>query len=159
VQITLDIPDYLGEQLKQFGDRLPELLERGLQELVNEQKPGNFLGDQKIISVLASQPTPEQLLAIRPSPELQDRMSYLLSRNKAGQLSPAEETELDQFMTLEHLVRLAKVQAMELESLELQESIKAVQEGFDDFDVGRSQSFQSFVQEQRIKHWLSIDLD
>jgi hypothetical protein len=112
VQITLDIPDHLGEQLKQFGDRLPELLERGLQELVNEQKPGNSLGDQENISVLASQPTPEKLLAIRPSPELQDRMSYLLSQNKAGQLSPAEETELDRYMTLEHLVRLAKAQAM-----------------------------------------------
>ncbi len=112
MQITLDIPDHLGEQLKQFGDRLPELLERGLQELVNEQKSGNFLGDKEIISVLASQPTPEQLLAIRPSPELQDRMSYLLSLNKAGQLSHTEETELDRYMTLEHLVRLAKAQAM-----------------------------------------------
>jgi hypothetical protein len=159
VQITLDIPDHLGEQLKQFGDRLPELLERGLQEFVNDQKPGNFLGDQEIISVLASQPTPEQLLAIRPSPELQDRMSYLLSQNKAGLLSSAEETELDRYMTLEHLVRLAKAQAMDLADLELKESIKAIQEGFDDFEAGRSQSFQSFVKEQRTRHGLSIDLD
>jgi hypothetical protein len=119
----------------------------------------DHLGDQEIISVLASQPTPEQLLAIRPSPELQNRMSYLLSQNKAGQLSSAEETELDRYMTLEHLVRLAKAQAMELENLELQESIKAVQEGFDDFATGKSQSFQSFVEEQQTKHGLSINLD
>jgi predicted transcriptional regulator len=48
--------------------------------------------------------------------------------------------------------------AMELDDLELQESIKAIQEGFDDFEAGRSQSFQSFVEEQRSKHGLSINL-
>jgi predicted transcriptional regulator len=48
--------------------------------------------------------------------------------------------------------------AMELDDLELQESIKAIQEGFDDFEAGRSQSFQSFVEEQRSKHGLSIEL-
>jgi hypothetical protein len=39
-------------------------------------------------------------------------MSQLLAQNKAGQLSPQEETELDRYLTLEHLVRLAKAQAM-----------------------------------------------
>jgi predicted transcriptional regulator len=48
--------------------------------------------------------------------------------------------------------------AMELDDLELQESIKAIQEGFDDFEAGRSQSFQSFVEEQRSKHGLLIEL-
>ncbi len=112
MQIVLEISDRLGEQLQQFGDRLPELLERGLQELLSEQYHPNFLGSQEIISILASQPTPEQILAIHPSPELQARMSQLLAQNKAGQLSPPEETELDRYLTLEHLVRLAKAQAM-----------------------------------------------
>jgi predicted transcriptional regulator len=49
-------------------------------------------------------------------------------------------------------------QAMELDDLELQESIVAIQEGLDDFDAGHSQSFDSFVEEQRSKHGLSIDL-
>jgi hypothetical protein len=102
MQIVLDIPDRLGEQLQQFGDRLPELLERGLQDLLSEKYIPSFLGDQEIIRVLASQPTPE----------LQARMSQLLAQNKAGQLSPQEETELDRYLTLEHLVRLAKAQAM-----------------------------------------------
>jgi hypothetical protein len=112
MQIVLDIPDRLGEQLQQFGDRLPELLERGLQDLLSEQYIPSFLGDQEIIRVLASQPTAEQILAIHPSPELQARMSQLLAQNKTGQLSPQEETELDRYLTLEHLVRLAKAQAM-----------------------------------------------
>jgi hypothetical protein len=57
MQIVLDIPDRLGEQLQQFGDQLPELLERGLQNLLSEQYIPSFLGDQEIIRVLASQPT------------------------------------------------------------------------------------------------------
>jgi hypothetical protein len=112
MQITVEIPDRLGEQLQQFSDRLPELIERGLQELWSERYHPNFLGDREIISILASQPTPEQILAIHPSPELQTRMSQLLEKNKSNRLSPGEETELDRYLTLEHLVRLAKAQAM-----------------------------------------------
>jgi hypothetical protein len=112
MQIVLEISERLGVQLAQFEDRLPEVLERGLQELLSEQYLPNFLGDREIISVLASQPTAEQILAINPSPELQARMSQLLAQNKAGQLSSQEETELDRYLTLEHLVRLAKAQAI-----------------------------------------------
>ena len=112
MQIVLEIPDQLGAQLQQFGDRLPELLERGLQELLSDQYEPNLLGDREIITTLASQPTAEQILAIHPSPDLQARISHLLSQNKAGQLSPQEKTELDRYLTLEHLVRLAKAQAM-----------------------------------------------
>ena len=112
MQIILEIPDRLGAQLQQFEDRLPELLERGLQELLSDRYVPNFLGDRDIIITLASQPTAEQILAIHPSPELQARMSQLLAQNKTAQLSPQEETELDHYLTLEHLVRLAKAQAM-----------------------------------------------
>jgi len=66
---------------------------------------------RKIIELLASQPTPEQVLAIRPSPEFQARVSELLGRNKEGELSRQEETELERYLTLEHLVRLAKAHA------------------------------------------------
>ena len=72
---------------------------------------GEFQDENAIIELLTSQPTPEQVLAIRPSPELQARVSELLSRNKEGELSRQEETELERYLTLEHLVRLAKAHA------------------------------------------------
>jgi len=56
---------------------------------------------------------PEQVLAIRPSPELQACVSELLGRNKERELSRQEETELERYLTLEHLVRLAKAHAQE----------------------------------------------
>jgi len=33
MQIILEIPEILGEQLQQLGDRLPEALDRALQQL------------------------------------------------------------------------------------------------------------------------------
>ena len=50
MQIVLEIPDQLGAQLQQFGDRLPELLERGLQELLSDRYVPNLLGDREIIT-------------------------------------------------------------------------------------------------------------
>ena len=63
------------------------------------------------MALLVSQPRPEAVLAIRPSPELQARASELLQRSKQGQLSAAEAAELERHLMLEHLVRLAKAQA------------------------------------------------
>lgn len=110
VDITIQVPDMLGQQLRRFRERLPEILERGLREMLAE-KPGEFQDENAIIELLTSQPTPEQVLAIRPSPELQMRVSELLGRSKEGELSRQEETELERYLTLEHLVRLAKAHA------------------------------------------------
>ena len=110
VDITIQVPDMLGQQLRRFRKHLPEILERGLREMLTERR-GEFQDENAIIELLTSQPTPEQVLAIRPSPELQARVSELLSRNKEGELSRQEETELERYLTLEHLVRLAKAHA------------------------------------------------
>ncbi len=110
MQITFEVPDSLGEKLQQFYDRLPEVLERGIQELLNEQS-NQFQNEREIVELLASQPTPEQILAIRPTPNFQARMSDLLNQSKAGTLSRQDEMELDRYLALEHLVRLAKAHA------------------------------------------------
>jgi len=110
VEITVQVPDVLGQQLQHFRDRLPEILERGLREILAERR-GGFQDENVIMELLASRPTPEQILNIRPSPELQARVSELLYQNKEGELSHQEEAELERYLTLEHLVRLAKAQA------------------------------------------------
>jgi hypothetical protein len=112
MQITVEVSEELGQQLQQFQDRLQEIVERGLQELLSEQS-GNFLDEKEIIVLLASQPTPEQILAILPSPEFQIRVSDLLARSKAGTLSTKGEAELERYLTIEHLVRMAKAHAFE----------------------------------------------
>ena len=110
MQITIEVPDGLGRQLQKFRERLPEILERGLREVSAEADEG-FPDENAIVELLASQPAPEQVLAVRPSPELQTRVSELLARSKAGELSRPEEAELERYLLLEHLVRLAKAHA------------------------------------------------
>ena len=58
MQITIDVPDSLGQKLQQFGHRLPELLERGLQELQNEEQTSHCQDEQDIMALLVSQPSP-----------------------------------------------------------------------------------------------------
>lgn len=112
MQITVEVSEELGQQLQQFQDRLQEIVERGLQELLSEQS-GNFIDEKQIIALLASQPTPEQILAIRPSLEFQARVSDLLAQSKTGTLSAKGEAELERYLTIEHLVRMAKAYVFE----------------------------------------------
>ena len=86
-----------------------EVLERGLRELLAETEA--IQDERTMIAVLASPPAPEQVLALRPSAELQARASELLSRSKQGTLAPQEAVELERYLLLEQLVRMAKAQA------------------------------------------------
>ena len=110
MEITIRVSDRLGRQLQHVQHRLPEVLERGLYEVLAEDAEP-IADERTIIEVLTSQPTPEQVLALRPSPELQARASELLARSKQGTLPTAEAAELERYLLLEHLVRLAKAQA------------------------------------------------
>jgi hypothetical protein len=110
IEITIQVPDTLGRQLQLFQDRLPEVLERGLREIMAE-RTDSFEDESAILALLASQPTPEQVLALHSTPELQERISDLVLRSKEGSLVPQEAIELERYLLLEHLVRLAKVHA------------------------------------------------
>jgi hypothetical protein len=110
IAITVEVPNELAPQLSQFRERIPEIIERGLRELAAEQAT-SFQDERQIIELLTSQPSPEQVLALQPSPEFQARVSELLTRSKASSLSTVEEVELDRYLTLEHWVRMAKANA------------------------------------------------
>lgn len=57
---------------------------------------------------MASQPTPEEILAFRPTAEMQERLQTLLSRAKAGDLNAIEQKELDEYERIEHLIVMVK---------------------------------------------------
>ncbi|OKH54480.1 hypothetical protein NIES2130_28310 [Scytonema sp. HK-05] len=102
-KITLEVPDELTDQLAQIGDRLPELLALSLQ-----QPPLPARIYQYILGFVASLPTPEQILAFRPTPEMQTRLQTLLVRSKAGEITPSEQRELDEYERIEHLIVMLK---------------------------------------------------
>ena len=110
MEITLQVPDELGQELQQYQNRLVEILELGLQSVV-AQASGSFSDENAILELLASQPDPAKVLALQPSAEMQERVSNLLRIGKERSLTTQEETELNRYLLLEHLVRLAKAHA------------------------------------------------
>ncbi len=110
MQITVDVPPELAQEVDRYRDHLPELLRQGVAALqVTSDQVGQ--DEVEIMQILASRPTPEEIMALQPSSTMQSRVSSLLAKNKAERLTTAEERELERFLTLEHLVRLAKMQA------------------------------------------------
>jgi hypothetical protein len=66
----------------------------------------------EVDEVLTSTPTPEQILAFRPSQAAQERLRRLLDANSARPLSPDEEAELNETLAVENFMRRLKVRAL-----------------------------------------------
>jgi hypothetical protein len=109
VELTLTIPDELASRLRPVQDRLPRIIERGLRDL-DAQAPA-FVGLGDVLETLARLPSPEEVLALRPSTALQARAEELLTKNRTNGLSDDERREWDQYQYAEHLVRIAKAKA------------------------------------------------
>jgi hypothetical protein len=68
----------------------------------------------EIIEFIAAGTTPEGVAHFHPSPEAQKRVTELIEREKASSLSADEMAELDHFMELEHILRMAKAKARQI---------------------------------------------
>jgi len=68
---------------------------------------------EEVVDFIAAGTTPQNVIAFRPSDAAQARVEDLLAREKDGELSSAERSELDHYLQLEHLMRLAKARARE----------------------------------------------
>ena len=66
---------------------------------------------EEIIDFIAAGTTPQNVVVFRPSEAAQERVADLLARAKDDELLPEEKSELDHYLQLEHLIRLAKVRA------------------------------------------------
>ncbi len=88
--VTLNLPDDLAAQLNALQGQLPQILQLGLRELHASPQAG-FSGIADIVEFLASLPTPEEILALRPSAALQAQISDLLEKSRNPGLSPDEE--------------------------------------------------------------------
>ncbi|HLV33523.1 MAG TPA: hypothetical protein VKY59_00355 [Spirillospora sp.] len=65
----------------------------------------------EIIDFLASTPTPEGIIAFRPSDHLEQRLRYLLEQNSNGALTAEERRELDEFLRMNHFMNMLKIRA------------------------------------------------
>jgi hypothetical protein len=110
MQITLDIPEELLTKLGALDQNLPHVLELGLNELLSRPQTG-FTGFAEILTFLANLPTPEEILALRPSPTLQAQIDRLSEKYQNQDLTLVEQQLWQQYEYLEHIVRIAKAKA------------------------------------------------
>lgn len=68
---------------------------------------------EEIIDFIAAGSTSSAVAAFEPSPEAKEMVSDLIRREKSTGLAPDEKAELDSYLQLEHLMRLAKARARE----------------------------------------------
>lgn len=65
----------------------------------------------ELVDFVAGGSTPEDVANFRPSAEIQQRVTELMERERESQLTEDETAELNSFVELEHILRLAKAKA------------------------------------------------
>jgi len=105
MQITIDVPDHIAISIK---ENLPQILALGLQE-INANPATGFSG---LTEFLAKLPSPQEVLALHLSPSLQAEIDNLLEKNRTLGFSQSEKLLWQHYEFVEHLIRLAKAQAL-----------------------------------------------
>lgn len=66
---------------------------------------------EELVDFIASGTNPSSVIAFRPSDSVKDRVRDLIYFEKTRGITEDEKSELDHYMQLEHLMRLAKAKA------------------------------------------------
>lgn len=77
----------------------------------------NYKASEEVASFIAAT-DPAKVLAFRPSAETTERVSELIYREKTEGISDEERVELDHYMQIEHLMRMAKIFARKYSTAE-----------------------------------------
>lgn len=101
--LTIEVPNELAERLNQEKERLPELLVQCL-----HQPPLPVQAYRYVLDFLTSRPTPAEIAAFRPTPEMIERRRTLVAREHTGEITLTEKAELDEYDRLEHVVVMLK---------------------------------------------------
>jgi len=104
--------DKVGDKVHDEGSweerqHLAEIIRRGLWH----PSSGGLSIVEEVFDFLAHRPSPEEIIAFRPSEKSVERLRELLDKNREGSLTVEEETELDTLQSLNHLYALIKLQA------------------------------------------------
>jgi hypothetical protein len=110
-QITVDLSDELIKQLAPLQDNLPQILTLGLQQL-NANPTQGFSGLTEVLEFLAQLPSPQEILALQLSQQLQSEVEELLEKSRNEGLTQYEQRLWQQYEFVEHLVRMAKARAL-----------------------------------------------
>lgn len=119
VELTISVSDELAERLKPHKNQLPELLWQVL-EITNSSISNKLNAPQnqdipsvyqEIIDFLITSPTPEEITNFKVSLTSQERLQFLLEKNRESSLTNDEIAELNIYEQLENLMMLLKIRA------------------------------------------------
>ncbi len=57
--------------------------------------------------------SPKKVLSYKVSPKAQERVCFLIEKNKNSGLSSLEDEEMERYMIVEHIIQLAKSKAVQ----------------------------------------------
>jgi hypothetical protein len=103
--LTLDLSEQLQAQIESFSRWLPTILEVSLLRL---KSPAHQAASD-VIDFLISNPSEQAVSDYQFASQIQDRISTLLEYNHLGSLSEADAIELDDYLRLEHVIRVLKL--------------------------------------------------
>lgn len=110
MELTIDLPENLAVRLNSNRGNLSRIVEAGLREVqANESTGYNSLSD--VLEFLASLPAPKEILDLRPSKELENRVGEVLKKNREEGLDESDERFWASYEFIEHIVRIAKAAA------------------------------------------------
>jgi hypothetical protein len=66
---------------------------------------------REVLEFLVSSPTPEEIIAFRPSEATQQRAYELLTANREDRLTLEERAEIEEFARTNHFMSMLKIQA------------------------------------------------
>ena len=70
-----------------------------------------ILAYEEFVDFIAGGTTPQGVIDFRPSDVTKARVTDLIHRQKTASLTTEETTELNQYLQIEHVMRLAKARA------------------------------------------------
>ncbi len=70
-----------------------------------------ILAYDEFVDFIAAGSTPQGVIDFRPSEETKAHVADLIRRQKSDSLSPDETAELNHYLRIEHVMRLAKTRA------------------------------------------------
>lgn len=112
MELTIEVPDSLKDKVKDAGDSLDKVLECGFRYWSDGEDGTVYSAETDLLELFTNFPEPEEVIALKPSVKLQDRVSELLAKSKQlDGLTDLEELEWQRYERLEQMVRVAKAKA------------------------------------------------
>lgn len=108
LEMTIQVPEPLIDELVAAQDRMPEVLAHGLEQL--SPLPSEIY--RYILEFMVSQPSQDELIDFGPTESMQTRVSTLLEKNRTDELTAVESKELDEYIRINHLITMLKAHAL-----------------------------------------------